>query len=169
MINNANNLHRPRYSVLAKIFHWGFVALFVYGLVKQVQDIEQLEDPGLLRFEVYFASVFIILLLTRFFYMKKTQKTSLPEDTPRVQKFAAKTVHYGMYFTLAAIPLSGVLIGLLFSIGLKTGFIIDSIVTVHESAIDLIYVLIAIHISAAVFHRFRRDGVWSSMVPFFKE
>ena len=157
------------YSYIAKFFHWGFVILFIYGLIKQVQDIEQLENPSLLRFEVLFASVFVILLLVRFIYMKRTQKTSLPENTPKLQKIAAKTVHYGMYITLAAIPLSGMLIGLLFWIGLQDGLIIESVVTLHEISIDLIYILIGIHISAALFHRIKRDGVWSSMVPFLKE
>tara|TARA_B100000900_G_scaffold382807_1_gene370273 strand:+ start:422 stop:922 length:501 start_codon:yes stop_codon:yes gene_type:complete len=164
-----NKLSNRNYSHIAKFFHWGFVILFIYGLIKQVQDIEQLENPSLLRFEVLFASVFVTLLLVRFIYMKSTQKTSLPENTPKLQKIAAKIVHYGMYFTLAAIPLSGMLIGLLFWIGLQEGFIIESVVTLHEVFIDLIYILIGIHISAAIFHRYKRDGVWSSMVPFFKE
>ena len=160
---------KRKYSYLAKSFHWGFVFLFIYGLIKQVQDIEQLDDPSLLRFEVLFASIFVLLLIARFIYMKSTQKTSLPENTPRLQKIAAKAVHYGMYFTLAAIPLSGMLIGLLFGIGLKDGFIIESVVTLHEILIDLIYILIGTHISAAIFHRIKRDGVWSSMVPFLRE
>ena len=160
---------KRNYSYIAKFFHWGFVILFIYGLIKQVQDIEQLENPSLLRFEVLFAFVFVILLLVRFIYMKRTQKTSLPEHTPKLQKIAAKTVHYGMYITLAAIPLSGMLIGLLFWIGLQDGLIIESVVTLHEISIDLIYILIGIHISAALFHRIKRDGVWSSMVPFLKE
>ena len=164
-----DTLKKRKYSNLAKSFHWGFVFLFIYGLIKQVQDIEQLEDPSLLRFEVLFASIFVLLLIARFIYMKSTQKTSLPENTPRLQKIAAKTVHYSMYFTLAAIPLSGMLIGLLFGIGLKDGFIIESVVTLHEILIDLIYILIGTHISAAIFHRIKRDGVWSSMVPFLKE
>lgn len=164
-----NKLNNRNYSYIAKFFHWGFVVLFIYGLIKQVQDIEQLENPSLLRFEVLFASVFVILLLVRFIYMKRTQKTSLPEHTPKLQKVAAKTVHYGMYCTLAAIPLSGMLIGLLFWIGLQDGLIIESVVTLHEISIDLIYILIGIHISAALFHRIKRDGVWSSMVPFLKE
>ncbi len=164
-----NKLNNRNYSHIAKSFHWGFVILFIYGLIKQVQDIEQLEDPSLLRFEVLFASMFVILLLMRFIYMKSTQTTSLPENTPKLQKIAARTVHYGMYFTLAAIPLSGMLIGLLFWIGLQDGLIIESIVTLHEISIDLIYILIGIHVSAAIFHRIKRDGVWSSMVPFLKE
>ena len=40
----------PKYSTTAKVFHWGFVVLFAYGIAKQVDDISQLEDFALLRF-----------------------------------------------------------------------------------------------------------------------
>ena len=43
--------------------------------------------------------------------MKKTQKSSLPEDTPKAQKLAAKIVHNGMYVLLGGTVLSGLLIG----------------------------------------------------------
>ncbi len=43
-----------RYSYLAKFFHWGFVFLFGYGIIKQVDNIEQLEDISLLKFEILF-------------------------------------------------------------------------------------------------------------------
>ena len=157
------------YSKLAMLFHWGFVILFAYGVAKQVEDLNQLDDCDFFKFEITFAFIFLFLVTIRFIYMKRTQKTSLPEHTPKLQKIAAKTVHYGMYFTLAAIPLSGMLIGLLFWLGLQDGLIIESVVTLHEISIDLIYILIGIHISAALFHRIKRDGVWSSMVPFLKE
>ena len=35
---------KQKYSFLAKFFHWGFVFLFGYGIFKQVDDIEQLEN-----------------------------------------------------------------------------------------------------------------------------
>ena len=35
-----------KYSKIAKLFHWGFVILFVYGVAKQVDDISQLEDTA---------------------------------------------------------------------------------------------------------------------------
>ena len=46
-----------KYSKLAKVFHWGFVILFAYGISKQVDDISQLEDFALLRFELIFATI----------------------------------------------------------------------------------------------------------------
>ena len=161
--------NNSQYSKIAKLFHWGFVILFIYGVVKQVDDIIQLEDKVFFRFEIIFALIFLFLLLMRLIYMKKTQKTSLPEDTPKAQKIAAKIVHNGMYVLLGGTVLSGLLIGLLFWLGIKNSFLLDFIVNIHELIINLLYLFIAIHIIAAMYHRLKRDGVWSSMVPFFKE
>ena len=76
--------NKQKYSFLAKLFHWGFVLLFIYGIAKQLNNIEQLEDKFFFQFEIVFALIFLILLLMRFIYMKKTQKTSLPENTSKV-------------------------------------------------------------------------------------
>ena len=149
--------------------HWGFVLLFIYGLLKQIDELNQLKDEALLKFEVIFAVIFILLLLIRFVYMKTTQKTSLPQSTPRSQVIAAKVVHSGMYICLALIPLTGLLIGLLFWLGLENGFLINLVVGSHELAVSLIYWLIGLHILAASYHLLKKDGVWSSMVPFWKE
>ncbi len=161
--------NNSQYSKIAKLFHWGFVFLFVYGVVKQVDDINQLEDNVFFRFEIIFALIFLFLLLIRLIYMKKTQKTSLPEDTPKAQKIAAKFVHNGMYVLLGGTVLSGLLIGFIFWLGIKNSFLIDFTVNIHELIINLLYLFIVIHIIAATYHRLKRDGVWSSMVPFFKE
>ena len=149
--------------------HWGFVLLFIYGLLKQIDELNQLKDEALLKFEVIFAVIFILLLLIRFVYMRTTQKTSLPQSTPRSQVIAAKVVHSGMYICLALIPLTGLLIGLLFWLGLEDGFLINLVVGSHELVVSLIYWLIGLHILAASYHRLKKDGVWSSMVPFWKE
>ena len=168
-MDKTNIDSKPKFSSAAKLMHWGFVLLFIYALLKQIDELNQLEDAALLRFEVIFAGVFVLLLLIRFFYMKTTQKSSLPHSTPKSQILAAKIVHAGMYMCLALIPLTGLLIGLLFWLGLKDGFLIDIAVGAHEFAVSVIYWLIGLHILAAVYHRLKRDGVWSSMVPFLKE
>ena len=158
-----------KYSTTAKVFHWGFVGLFAYGIAKQVDDISQLEDFALLRFELVFATLLILLLAVRFLYMTKTQTSSLPSETSSFQKLAAKLVHLGMYASLTTIALSGILIGCIYWMGMKEGLLIESIITVHELAVTVSYWLIGIHIAAAVFHRFKNDGVWNSMVPIWKE
>ena len=106
--------NNSQYSKIAKLFHWGFVLLFVYGVAKQVDDINQLEDQAFFRFEIIFAVIFLFLLLIRLIYMKTTQKTSLPEHTPKAQKLAAKIVHNSMYVLLIGTVISGLLIGFLF-------------------------------------------------------
>ena len=168
-MNKKDQSVHSKYSSFAKLMHWGFVLLFVYGLLKQIDSLNQLEDSSLLKFEVVFASVFLFLLLIRFIYMKTTQQSSLPESTPKPQIMAAKAVHTGMYMCLALIPLTGLLIGLLFWLGLKEGLLINIVVGAHELSVSIIYWLIGLHILAAVYHRLKNDGVWSSMVPFWKE
>lgn len=168
-MNNTNLDSKSNFSSIAKFMHWGFVLLFIYGLLKQIDELNQLEDKALLQFEVIFATVFVLLLLIRFIYMKTTQKSSLPDSTPKSQLLAARVVHYGMYACLALIPLTGLLIGLLFWLGFEDGFLINAVVEVHEFSVSVIYWLIGLHILAAIFHRLKNDGVWSSMVPFLKE
>jgi len=168
-MNNTNLDSKSNFSSIAKFMHWGFVLLFIYGLLKQIDELNQLEDKALLQFEVIFAIVFVLLLLIRFIYMKTTQKSSLPDSTPKSQLLAARVVHYGMYACLALIPLTGLLIGLLFWLGFEDGFLINTVVEVHEFSVSVIYWLIGLHILAAIFHRLKNDGVWSSMVPFLKE
>ena len=65
--------------------------------------------------------------------------------------------------------ISLILIGLLFWLGLKEGLLINLVVEAHELSVSIIYWLIGLHILAAVYHRLKNDGVWSSMVPFWKE
>ena len=72
---------KNQYSFLAKFWHWGFVLLFIYGVAKQVDEIEQLEDKFFFQFEIVFGLLFLFLLIIRFVYMNKTQEKSLPDDT----------------------------------------------------------------------------------------
>ena len=109
---------KQSYTLTAKIFHWSFVIIFAYGISKQITNIEQLEDLALLKFEITFALLFILFLVVRFFYIR-TQKSSLPHNTPLVQKALAKAVHYGMYIGMISIALSGLVIGCLYWLGLK--------------------------------------------------
>ena len=161
--------NNSQYSKIAKLFHWGFVLLFAYGVAKQVEDINQLEDNALFRFEIIFALIFLLLLILRIIYMKKTQNSSLPPETPKTQKTIAKIVHNGMYFLLAGTVLSGLLIGFLYWLGLKEGFVVELTVSIHEFIINVLYTFIAVHVVAATYHRLKNDGVWSSMVPILKE
>ena len=169
MANEKRLNPSPQYGLLAKTFHWGFVVLFLYGILKQVDDISALADIALLKFELLFAFILIVLLVARFTYMTKTQTSSLPKETSALQKLLAKLVHLAMYLALASIALSGILIGVLYWMGIKSGLLIGLVVNVHEMSVTACYWLIGLHVAAALFHRFKNDGVWNSMVPVWRE
>jgi len=166
---NTKNSTNSGHSFLAKLLHWSFVFLFAYGIYKQIDNINELEDIYLLKSEMLFALVFLLFLIFRFFYMTKTQKTSLPVDAPKSQRLVSKIVHVSMYICLAGIAGSGMMIGYLFWLGFNAGPLIELAIQIHESLVSLTYWLVSIHVIAAIFHRLRGDGVWNSMVPFWKE
>ena len=155
---------------LAKIIHWGFIILYVYGILKQIDDLSQLEDTGLLIFEIIFASVFLLIVLIRYFYMSRFETfLGANEPVPVMHKFLAKTIHTSMYLCLILLPLTGLMIAGLFTQEIKDGPLIDVVVGLHGFSADLSYILIAIHVVAALYSRIKGEGVWSSMVPLWKE
>ena len=140
--------------------------LYAYGIFKQLDDISQLEDNGLLIFEVIFASVFLLIVLMRYFYMRNigTMHASTVPVHP-VHKFIAKSVHTSMYLCLILLPLSGLAIAFLFKQGIVDGPLQNIALGIHEFTATSSYVLIAVHVSAAIYSRVKGEGVWSSMVP----
>ena len=169
MLTSGPDRKAGHYGLPALVLHWGFAALFIYGVIKQVDDVAQLEDAAFLRFEMVFAVVFLVLLAGRFAFMKARHVSALPADTPLWQRRAAALVHYGMYASLVAIALSGIGIGLLYGAGFTSGWLLEAVMEFHGLTVLLSYWLIGIHVAAALYHRGLKDGVWSAMVPVWKE
>ena len=158
------------HSALAKFIHWTFIPLYAYGIFKQLDDLSQLEDTGLLIFEVIFASIFLLIVIMRFSYMKRYETfTGAREPIHHVHVYAAKAVHLSMYLCLILLPLTGLVIAGLFVQGTKTGVLQDTALAIHELSALMSYYLIGIHVLAAIYARIKGDGVWSSMVPWLKE
>ena len=86
-----------------------------------------------------------------------------------VHKFIAKSVHTSMYLCLILLPLSGLAIAFLFKQGIVDGPLQNIAIEIHEFMATSSYVLIAIHVSAAIYSRIKGEGVWSSMVPVFND
>ena len=125
---SPNPTHRslavPRtapHSLMAKLFHWSFVVVLGYGLAKQVDEVEELEDWAFLVEEVVFATLFLLFLLVRFLYMRTTRPSALPPDTPELVCRVARICHLGMYAALAMLALTGLMIGALFASGIREG------------------------------------------------
>jgi cytochrome b561 len=155
---------------LAKLFHWGFIILYSYGLLKQLNDVSDLEDSRLLTFEVAFASLFLFIVLMRYFYMSNFETfLGARQPVPPIHKYLARMIHISMYVCLALLPLTGLVIAGLFAQGFKDGLMQNVAVSLHEFFASLSYLLISIHIAAAVYSRFRREGIWTAMVPILNE
>ena len=121
-------------------------------------------------FEVVFASVFLLIVLIQYFYMSRFETfLGANEPVPLIHKYLAKTVHRLMYFCLVLLPLTGLAIAALFRRGMVDGLLMDGAIGVHGFAADLSYLLIAVHVLAAVYSRLKNEGVWTSMVPLWKE
>ncbi|MEC8632726.1 MAG: cytochrome b/b6 domain-containing protein [Candidatus Thermoplasmatota archaeon] len=159
-----------QHTLLGKVLHWGFVLLYAYGIVKQIDDLEQLNDAALLVFEVVFASVFLVLVVARYVYMRRFetfQGSVVPVH--RYHKRFARWMHVAMYLCLVLLPLTGLAIAALFSQGIESGLAMDAAIGLHALSADLSYALIALHIAAALYSRAKGEGVWTSMIPVFTE
>ena len=155
------------HTLLAKTIHWTFSILYGYGIFKQVEDLEELEDASLLNFEILFAVIFLIIVMLRFFYMKDA-KTLLGahEEMHRGHLFIAKATHRLVYFSLIMLPTTGLLIAGILNAGLP-GMTIA--IALHELSAFLSYITIGIHVAASFYSRYKGEGVWNAMVPIWQE
>ena len=160
-----------QHTLLGKIFHWGFVLLYAYGIFKQIDDLSELEDAALLTFEIVFASVFLVLVVIRYGYMRRFetfQGSVVPVH--RYHKRFARFMHVAMYLCLVLLPLTGLAIAGLYTQGIgEDELAMDAAIVLHGFSADLSYVLIAMHVVAALYSRIKGEGVWTSMVPVFTE
>ena len=155
------------HTTLAKFIHWTFTLLYAYGIFKQVDDLTQLEDASLLNFEILFATIFLIIVLIRYFYMKDTPTLlGAHEDVPKGHLFIAKTIHRLVYFSLIMLPTTGLLIAGLFNLGMGG---VEIAIALHEFSAFLSYLVIALHVGASLYSRFKSEGLWNAMVPVLKE
>ena len=165
------------HTLLARLIHWSFILLYVYGIFKQVNELDELEDTNLLLFEIIFATIFLVIVILRYSYMSRF-KTFLGAREPVhiVHYYFARTVHKAMYACFILLPLTGLMIAGLYSQGYTVNAtpdeeqtIMDVVLDLHGAVADLSYMLIFLHIGAAIYSRIKGEGVWSSMVPILKE
>ena len=165
------------HTLLARSIHWSFILLYVYGIFKQVNELDELEDTNLLLFEIVFATTFLVIVILRYSYMRRF-KTFLGAREPVhiVHYYFARTVHRAMYACFILLPLTGLMIAGLYGQGYTVNAtpdeeqtVMDVVLDLHGAVADLSYMLIFLHIGAAIYSRIKGEGVWSSMVPILKE
>ena len=160
-----------KHTTLGKVLHWGFLVLYAYGIFKQIDDLSELEDTALLLFEIAFATLFLVIVILRYAYMRRFetfQGATVPVSA--VHKKSARAIHVAMYLCLALLPITGLAIADLYTQGVgEEALAMDVAIGLHGLSADLSYVLIVIHVLAALYSRVKGEGVWTSMVPVFTE
>lgn len=145
--------------------HWLSVLVIAYGYYKGLDSVDQLADPALFRFEVFFASAMGLLFAFRLFWTQKIGgATRLPQAAPWWEHMASRVVHYGLYGSVFTIVGSGLAIAFAYASPLFGDFTIAALTVVHEAALAVLPVLIGVHVAGALWHWvIRRDGVLESM------
>jgi cytochrome b561 len=145
--------------------HWLSILMIAYGYYKGLENVNQLSDPVLFRFEVIFASGLGLLFAFRLFWTQKIGgATRLPLDAPKWEHIASRAVHYGLYGSVFAIVGTGLATAYAYTSPALGNLFINAMIFVHEAALTLLPALILTHIVGALWHKvIRRDGVLESM------
>jgi hypothetical protein len=102
-VNKSPDAIRP-HGPAAKTLHWGFIAVFLYALSKQLDDLEELADRALLQYEMVFASAFLVLLVARFWYMRTRNASALPGRSTKTHTNRLSNRSLGYVFLLSNDP-----------------------------------------------------------------
>ena len=177
-VQDFTGMHvQKSHTLLARSIHWSFILLYLYGIFKQVNELDELEDSTLLLSEIVFATVFLVIVILRYSYMRRFRTfLGAREPVHIVHYYFARTVHKAMYACFILLPLTGLMIAGLYSQGYTVNAtpdeeqtVMDLVLDLHGAVADLSYMLIFLHIGAAIYSRIKGEGVWSSMVPILKE
>ena len=177
----------PRvYTPMARMFHWitaGLLALMYPVAIYMTYRGNELNvwdglTNGLYSTHKLTGFLILLLVIVRLTYRRQN---GAPPDEPTIepwQRLASHVTHWTLYGLLIVVPLMGwISVSLygareifgLFSLpalwtvnqeASKTAF------TIHKTLAFMMLALIAVHISAALFHHFiRKDGVLRRMLP----
>ncbi len=160
-----NTMKASRHGFVTRIIHWLSAGLLIFGYIKGLDDVSQLADPGLLRFEVSFALILTALFVIRWLWTNYVAGvTRLPGSAPNWEKTVSRYVHIGLYISVFTITLSGLGIALGLQSPVLSGLIVTIMIGLHELGLSILPLLLLTHIIGAIWHRVvRNDGVLESM------
>lgn len=153
------------HGFVTRSIHWISALLIGYGYLKGLDNVNQLADPALWRFEVIFASVMGLVFAARMFWTHRIAgATRLPQEAPKWEQFGSRMVHYGLYASVFGIVLSGLGIAFVYAGGISGGIIMGALIGLHELSLAALPILLIAHVAGALWHKVvRRDGILESM------
>ncbi len=173
---------RHRYSTVSLVFHWG-LAVLILAQILLITAHDVTEGPLSREFiQIHKALGLSILVVTlaRIGWRLANPVIALPLDMARWQRIAARTSHVLFYVLLIALPLTGWAASSaggreiswfgLFQWPLlpmvQDRDMAGLLMSFHRAGVKLLYVLLAVHILAALKHQFiNRDNVLRRMIP----
>ncbi|HEX2858661.1 MAG TPA: cytochrome b [Alphaproteobacteria bacterium] len=172
--------HGSPYTSAAISLHWAIGVLMIFNLAfGWMLAADYLKGGGLVGIHKSIGMLVLILAATRLTYrLTHTYPGYVP--MPQPLKLAAQVNHYLLYALIFWMPLTGFLMSNaggrptvffgLFTIPPVIGFnpeLGKQLFGLHEAGMWAAFVLISLHIGAALFHQFyRKDGTLSRMLPF---
>lgn len=173
---------RNRYSTVSLALHW-IIAFAILAQVLLITAHENVEGPLSREFVMLHKSLgvtILMLTLARIGWRLAHPAIPLPREMPRWERLAARTTHVLFYVVLIAMPMTGWLAtsaaGRDFNwFGLFQWPLLPvsggrevarQFMGVHGMVMKGLYVLIALHVLAALKHQFiNRDNVLHRMIP----
>lgn len=173
---------RNRYSTVSLVFHWG-IALMVLAQVLLITAHEATEGPTSREFVMMHKSVgltILVLTLARIGWRFANPALPLPDGMKGWERVLARGTHVLFYVLMIGLPLGG------WAASSAGGRVIEwfglftwpalpvphsrelarTFMDAHEAGVKVLYVLLALHVVAALKHHFvDRDNVLHRMIP----
>ncbi|MGD8327318.1 MAG: cytochrome b/b6 domain-containing protein [Sphingomonadales bacterium] len=173
---------QDQFSRLFTLLHWLIAALVIFQLFMNapgVHGIENLQEKSNQIVPHATIGIFILaLMILRFVLRRREERPEYGEAVKSWQVKLGTASHHSFYALLILQPILGLLLAnavdydVRFLNTINVGAMLDFsnmqevLHLVHGIIPLLLTLLVLIHISAAVFHAIRRDGVFRRMSPF---
>ena len=168
-----------RYTLVARFLHWLIAALIICQyviaeLAESAEDADQLlQQLALLANHKSIGMTVFFLAFLRLGWRLTHRAPALPVTMPGWQKVVSATTHWLIYALIFLIPLSGWLMSSAtgYSVSWFNLFVFPDLVatsdlleerfhTIHEFAAEALFVLVCLHVLAALKHQFiDKDGL----------
>ena len=182
MLRTDGDAEQRVFDPTTRLLHWltfGLITLvFVFAFSIDLAT-SRASHTALLQLHRSFGVTVWALILVRLVWRQFAKFPNWPTDMPQSMRLAAKGSEYALYALLLAQPVLGLLqtnargdrvdlffLGQLPALIGQDRPLAGQLLAVHETVGFLLLGLIALHISAALFHHFwRRDDTLAAMLP----